>query len=227
MINILGISIHLYGILIGLGVWIGLEIALVSRPKLTKELEESFVWALLTGVVGARLYHVVDYWNRYYSANFWKIFAVWEGGLGIWGAIVGAILGLGVYSKLKNKNIFPLMDAFVIGAPIAQAVGRIGNWVNGELVGRNGQPLFAYEAGLNILLFIFLVYIDRLPHPPGRVRNDGRLIGVYLIGYGVIRILLEGIRPDNIIWRIGGIPTAIIFGAISGLIGLYLVLKEF
>ena len=102
--------------------------------------------ALVAGVIGARLYHVIDYWQRYYQYNPGKIPAVWEGGLGIWGAIVGAVLGRSLYSYFKKKNLRTILEAFAVGAPIAQAIGRLGNWVNGELYGKNGEPLFACEA---------------------------------------------------------------------------------
>ncbi len=217
MLNVFGLTIHLYGLLIGLGVWAGLEIALKARPKLAKEAEQSFIWALTFGVIGARIYHVVDYWSRYYSQNLWNIFAVWEGGLGIWGAIVGAILGLYLYCRIKNKRMLPILDSFAVGAPIAQAIGRLGNWANGELIGKNGEPLFAYEATLNVLLFTILWRLAK------KKTRNGKLFGRYLAGYGIIRIILEGLRPNEIIWRVGGVPTAIIFGVVGIIIGISII----
>jgi phosphatidylglycerol:prolipoprotein diacylglycerol transferase len=213
MFNLFGITFHIYGVILGLGVWVGLETALLARPKMKKEIEEAFVWALGIGIVGARLYHVVDFWGRYYRDNFWKILAVWEGGLGIWGAIVGAGLGIVLYSLLRKKKVWGLLEAYAIGAPIAQAIGRLGNFVNGELYGKNGEPLFAYEAGLNLFLFALLWKIHK------NKRFAGKLFGIYLIGYGVIRILLERLRPDEVIWTIGGFPTAIIFGVVAVIFG--------
>ena len=216
MFNLFGIAFHFYGVILGLGVWVGLETALLARPKMKKEIEEAFVWALGLGIAGARLYHVVDFWERYYQNNFWKVFAVWEGGLGIWGAIIGAGLGIYIYSLLRKKNVWGLLEAYAIGAPIAQAIGRLGNFVNGELYGKNGESLFAYEAGLNICLFALLWKIHK------NKRFAGKLFGIYLIGYGVIRILLERLRPDEVIWTIGGFPTAIIFGLVAVILG-YLI----
>ncbi len=177
-------------------------------------MEEAFFWVLGLGIVGARLYHVTDYWERYYQFNLGKIPAVWDGGLGIWGGIVGALMGVFLYCMFRRKNIWPLLDAFTIGAPLAQAVGRVGNFVNGELVGKNGEPLFAYEAILNLALFGFLwkeAQRDKVP---------GKIFGRYLAGYGIVRILLENLRPNGVIWRIGGVPTAVIFGVIAIISGM-------
>lgn len=217
MFNLFGLTIHLYGVLLGLGVWVGLETSLVARPKMKKEIEEAFVWALGFGIAGARLYHVVDFWGRYYQYNLAKIWAVWEGGLGIWGAIVGAGFGIFLYSLLRKRNMWGLLEAFAVGAPIAQAIGRLGNFVNGELYGKNGEPLFAYEAILNLFLFVFLWKVHKSK------KFAGKLLGVYLIGYGIIRILLEGLRPNEIIWRIGGVPTAIIFGLVAIGVGTIII----
>jgi len=224
MFNLFGLKIHLYGLLIGLGVWAAIEIAL-ARKKTQKEkqvLENVLPWAVLGGVIGARLYHVIDFWTRYYASQPIKVFYVWEGGLGIWGAILGGIVAIYLYCLRKKLNLLQTLDDLIIGVPLAQAIGRVGNRVNGELFGKNGEPLFAYEAVLNLILFGSLLYLYRLPHPPRRVRNDGFITGVYLIGYGLIRIFLEGMRPDDIIWKIGGVPTAIIFGMISICVGLLL-----
>ena len=218
MIEVLGITIHLYGMILGLGVWVGIEAAQLAFPKIKKEIDAVFLWALIGGVVGARLYHVIDYWRRYYQYNLGKIWAVWEGGLGIWGAVLGTAMGIFLYGYFKKKNVWPVLEALAIGAPIAQAIGRLGNWVNGELYGRNGEPLFACEALLNLSLFIILLILRK------KKACSGKLLGVYLIGYGVIRILLEGLRPNEIIWRIGGVPMAMIFGAIAISLGLLVII---
>lgn len=216
MIEFLGITIHLYGVILGLGIWIGIEAVIISFPRMKAEIEESFLWALSGGVIGARLYHVIDYWGRYYQYNLMKIWAVWEGGLGIWGAVTGAVIGVLLFSLFKKKSVRPILEAFALGAPIAQAIGRLGNWVNGELYGKNGEPLFAYEALLNLFLFMILLILRK------KKAYSGKLLGIYLIGYGVIRILLEGLRPYEIIWRINGVPTAMIFGVISIIVGVLL-----
>lgn len=217
MFNLFGINFHLYGLLIGVGIWCGFEAGLRTYPKLKKEMEEVFWWALATGLVGARLYHVVHYWERYYQTNLDKIPAVWDGGLGIWGGMIGAILGLGIYSWYRRKYFLPLLDAFTVGAPLAQAIGRLGNFVNGELTGKNGEPLFAYEATLNMILFGIL-WIEAKKNP-----KPGIVAGFYLAGYGLVRVILEGLRPADVIWMVAEVPVAIIFGLLAILFGVAVV----
>lgn len=220
MFNVGGLTLHWYGIWLGIGVWVGLEISLLAFPKLKKEIEAAFTWALISGIAGARLYHVVDLWERYYRDNFWKVFTVWEGGLGIWGAIAGAVIGILLYSKFRKLKSLKLLDAMAMGAPVAQAIGRLGNRVNGELVGKNNEPLFAYEAFLNLILFIFLWKSSR------KKQATGKILAFYLLGYGVIRILLENLRPNEIIWRIREVPTAMIFGGAAILAGGLILLCQ-
>lgn len=218
----MGLTIHWYGVLIGLGVWLALEIALRRKKTSTekKETEDIFFWTVLSGVIGARIYHVIDFWSRYYSHNPMKVFYIWEGGLGIWGAIGGAMLGGYFYCRWKKISFVPMMDSLIVGVPLAQAIGRIGNWVNGELVGKDGEPLFAYEASLNLLLFGLLWKVSQ------KKTETGKLTGIYLLGYGLIRIFLEGRRPSENIWKIGGIPMAIIFGAVAVVIGSRLISQK-
>lgn len=222
MFNLFGLNVHLYGLLIGIGIWIGFEVDLRrKKDTVTKQiLENVLLWAVCGGIIGARFYHVIDYWQRYYSTNLIKVLFVWEGGLGIWGAITGAMLTIFLYSRVKKINFLSLVDDLIVGVPIAQAIGRIGNFVNGELYGKNGEPLFAYEAGLNLLLFFLLWKIAK------KHNKTGFLTGMYLIGYGIIRILLEGMRPEAIIWKIYGVPTAVVFGILSTVIGVYFTKKD-
>ena len=224
MINILGINFHLYGLILGAAIILALEISSrVARKKNIdpKIVERFFIWTVVFGIIGARLYHVVDFWEKYYSLYPIRVLYLWEGGLAIWGAVAGGILGLWIawsLSKIKNKFL-ELTDIGVSGLPLAQAVGRLGNWVNGELYGKNGEPLFAYEGILNVILFWILWKI-------GHKNKPGLLTGVYLMGYGSIRMFLENLREESAIWRIGGLPTAAIISGMAILLGVYLILRK-
>jgi phosphatidylglycerol:prolipoprotein diacylglycerol transferase len=221
MFEIWGINFYGYGLLIGLGVWAAMEIALKNRGDIDKDtLEKAIWWTVLGGVIGARVYHVVDYWQRYYSTNFIKVFYFWEGGLGIWGAIGGGVLGLFIYSYFNKLKFVKLLDVLVIGMPLAQTVGRVGNFINGELYGKNGEPLFAYEGILN--LFLFLVLWRMAKKRP----RQGLVSGIYFVGYGVIRIALENLRPTEAIWKFMNIPVAMIMGVLAVLAGGYLIFRR-
>lgn len=230
MINIFGIQLHIYGLLIGLGVWVAWEISLkvATKKGIPGNIIDSTAWWMIAGgIIGARVYHVIDLWQRYYSYQPIKVFYLWEGGLAIWGAIIGGVLGVALHQIINNKlyklnriNILDIVDCVVVGLPLAQAIGRLGNWVNGELPGKNGEPLFAYEAILNVLLFILLWKLSN------KKRNLGFLTGVYLIGYGSIRMVLENFRPDTIIWKIWNIPVAVMFGALAVITGIFLIKQK-
>jgi len=221
MFEILGITFYGYGLLIGLGIWIAMEIAIANRGEVKKEvLEKVMTWAVVGGVIGARIYHVVDYWDRYYSTNLNKILYFWEGGLGIWGALGGGVLGVLLFCYFNKLKFLKFFDILVVGMPLAQAIGRVGNYINGEIVGKNGEPLFAYEGVLSVVLFGLLWKISR------RQRKTGFVFGVYLVGYGVIRAVLENLRPTESVWKISGVPMAIIFSLAAVLIGGYLIFRR-
>ncbi len=222
MLNIFGVQFHLYGLIIGVAILVALEYCRkewVRRKLPNKLFERVSEAALVGGIIGARAYHVVDYW-QYYSSDLVRILFLWEGGLGIWGALIGGLFGIAcvvIYHKKQNL-LLDIVDVVASIMPISQAIGRLGNWVNGEIVGRNGEPLFAYEAGLNIMLFFGMTKIHT--HEPG-VKT-----GVYLLGYGLIRILLEPLRQSQMIWTVLDFPVASALGVVSGIVGLALIIRR-
>jgi len=221
MFEIWGINFYGYGLLIGVGVWLAMEIAIKMNNQIDKKRFESAMWwAIGGGILGARVYHVVDYWQRYYSTNFEKIFYLWEGGLGIWGALLGGIIFLALYCHFNKLNFGEMADSMIVGVPLAQTLGRVGNFINGELYGKNGEPLFLYEGVLNLFLFGLLWQVAK------KTKGQGRVVGSYLFGYGVIRMILENLRPENSIWKFNGVPVAVIFGGLATLVGFFLVFRK-
>lgn len=226
MVDILGINLHLYGLILGVAILVAFDIARrqAKRQGLDENLlEKAFYWSVGMGIVGARLYHVIDWWGRYYSKDPIKVFYVWQGGLAIWGAVAGGLLGIVIFWYLNKKSfkLLSLTDVAVTGLPLAQAIGRLGNAANGELYGKHGEPLFAYEGVLNIFLFLILLKLSR-----SKKTKPGTLTGAYLIGYGMIRALLENLRQDWIISRIYGFPTAIIFSIVAVVFGTWLIVRK-
>ncbi|MEO6570455.1 MAG: prolipoprotein diacylglyceryl transferase [Ilumatobacteraceae bacterium] len=171
------------------------------------------MWGVTAGVIGARLYHVATDWHRF-SDNLTAIPKIWEGGLGIPG---GLLAGLVVGIWQGNRRGIPtsvLLTCSAPAIPVAQAIGRLGNWFNQELFGRatdlpwalriddeylpagyapgtTFHPTFLYECLWNLGLAGILLWVDR-KHPLG----TGRLMALYVMGYGLGRYWIEGLRID-------------------------------
>jgi prolipoprotein diacylglyceryl transferase len=211
------LSLRAYGLMIALGVLAGVE--LVRRRFVAKGLDPDgvssiAVWAVPAGLIGARLYHVITDWKRF-RGDWWEALAVWHGGLGVPGGILlGTLVGVWV-AKRRGIPLGLAADAFAPGIPLAQAIGRLGNWFNQEVFGRptdlpwaleidpanrparyvdqpTFHPTFLYEGLWNLALMGFLIWLDRR----GVVRR-GRLFAVYVLGYGVGRFWVEALRSDE------------------------------
>ncbi len=216
-IDIGPLSLNLYGLMIALGVVAAVWMfgrRLEEREVGTRDDASAIaVWAVLAGVIGARLYHVVTDYDRF--RNDWgSIPAIWEGGLGIPG---GLLLGIPVGLYFARQRGIPLAVAATCAAPaipLAQAIGRWGNYFNQELYGRptdlpwaleidadhlvagyevgtTFHPTFLYESLWSLGLVVLLLWIDRRFRPP-----PGQLMVMYLMGYGVGRFWVEGLRID-------------------------------
>lgn len=215
-----GITIHPYGFILGLGILASLELSLrlAKERKIDSQLiEKLFIWVLVGGVIGARLYHVIDKWGDIYSTNPLSVLFLWNGGLGIWGAIIGGLVGLfsGLYFY-KGKFSLNLLDVACFGVPVGQAIGRWGNFFNNEIVGSRGEPLFLYESLLNLVLFALIFYVAKT------TETKGKISGLYLMGYGYIRLVLEPLRPESIIWKISGVPTASLISIVTICLGFFI-----
>lgn len=176
---------HLYGLFIGIAVVVGYSVAEKIEPKVAKLAP----WVLVFGFVGARLYHVVDMWE-YYSVNLGQIVAVWNGGLGIWGGIIGGVMGWWIVGRGSWKTL----EAMVMGLPVAQAIGRLGNAVNGEFFDKVWiLPWWGAEAILDLMLFGIICMLRARQASPLR---GARIVIVYLLGYFLIRFMLNPFRAD-------------------------------
>jgi prolipoprotein diacylglyceryl transferase len=216
-------TIHFYALCIIAGValalWISHRRFSAVFPETGSVVSDVAVFAVPAGVIGGRLYHVVTTPEKYFGiqGSFVDIFKIWQGGLGIWGAI--ALGGLGAfmsYQRIRKHQVLPsfkyFADAVAPGLLLAQAVGRIGNWFNGELFGRplntwwglsipeNLRPLgylefttfhptFAYEALWCVALAIILISLRNRFAP-------GSVFALYVLGYCVGRFFIEGLRLD-------------------------------
>jgi phosphatidylglycerol:prolipoprotein diacylglycerol transferase len=194
---------------------------------------------LVLAVIGARLYHVIHMWG-YYSQNLGQIPQIWTGGLGIPGAVAGGAVAIVWYTRRHQLSTARWLDIFAPALLLGQAIGRLGNFVNQELYGppttlpwgipidaahrvpewsnltfypvetTRFVPLFAYEALLNLVGLVLILWIARRFAPR---LYDGDVLLMYLVWYGAVRSYLETFRVQN--WIILGVPTAIWLGVLS------------
>lgn len=195
---------------IAVGVW--LPARLTARVGLPVEtLYSMAIWAIPGGIIGARLVHVIDRWD-YYLANPGAILAFWEGGLALWGAILGGTLAAVMFAKIKDFPIAGYADLIGIALILGQAIGRIGDVINGEHIskitslpwgvvythphspsyGRAPSHLaVGYELIMDLVIFGLLWKLR------SRVRPDGALFLLYLIIFSSGRFFLSSLRLDS------------------------------
>ncbi len=178
---------------------------------------KSAFWMIIGGIIGARLYHVLDFSEHYFSEPL-AIFKVWQGGLGIFGALLGAIIAffvVGSLEKRKNANFSFLAwtDVFAFYAPLAHSLGRFANFYNNELL-----PYAFYESAASLILFGFFVFMRKFSV---NKLFRGFYSGAYLISYGIIRLVLEQARTER--WSVEGIYVAHIFSILFIIVGTGIV----
>jgi len=215
LFGIEGLNIAWYGVIIASGMMLGILLALRrarNRGYKPDAILDFVLVAIPLAVVGARLYYVAFEWENY-ADNLWKIFAINQGGLAIYGGVIGGLLAAVIITRIRKFPLLTLIDLCVPSLILGQAIGRWGNFVNqeafGNLVsnpnlqffpfavyiqslGEWHQATFFYESMWNVVLFtIVLILADR------RVK-DGTLLATYFIGYGIGRFLIEGLRTDSL-----------------------------
>lgn len=193
---------HLYGLIIGIALLIGFNYFSHHQKSLSeKQLNFLFFGVILFSIIGARAYHVIDQWS-YYSVHLSQIPATWNGGLGIFGGIIGALIFIFFFSKFFKFEIIKLLDSISPIMPLCQAIGRFGNFVNHE------NPIWWVEAILDLLLFLIIFKFPKNP------------TAKYLIGYGLIRFITEFWRQDT--WVISQIKVGQVISLLFLLAGFAL-----
>jgi prolipoprotein diacylglyceryl transferase len=214
------LQLRAYGLMIALGVvvavWLWGKRLAASGAGTSDDASAIAMWAVPAGIIGARLYHVATEWDRF-SDSPGDIIKIWKGGLGIPGGMfLGIVVGALVIRR-RQMDLSATIWAVAPALPLAQAIGRWGNWFNQELFGRPTDlpwglevdpdkviaagyapgtlfhPTFLYESLWNLALVGVLIVVGRRfanrPHP-------GRLLAVYVAGYGLGRFWVEGLRID-------------------------------
>ena len=237
--NIGNFEIRWYGILIVLGIFIGMFIAYYNSKKLNLDFEkiiDGFLVAFPCAIVGARAYYVFFEFDNFKN-NIWSIFNLRTGGLAIHGGLIGALIGTIIYCKLKKIEMMKYLDVVAPSLILAQAIGRWGNFMNGEahgdvvsyefiskfpefiqkgmyLDGHYYNPTFLYESMWNLLIFLTLMIILHKK----KSNENGVVIASYAVLYSIGRLFIESLRTDSLM--IGNIRIAQFMSILGVIIGI-------
>jgi phosphatidylglycerol---prolipoprotein diacylglyceryl transferase len=245
LVTIGGLKIHWYGIMIAIGLYAGIQVALrdASRRGIDKDqLMNLALLAAVLGIAGGRLYYVVQNNPSFYVHHPAEIIAVWQGGMAFFGAMFGGALAVAISAWRWRMPFWSLLDVGALGMTIGQAIGRIGNIINGDIVGykTNGwgfeytnpntfgplnvpvQPASLYELLISLGLFLLLWNLRTRIHP------EGMLAMIYIVLYSVSQFFIFFVR-DNIV-ILGGLKqaqvTSLVVIALSLPVIAYLLRKE-
>ena len=211
------LEIHWYGVIIAVGLLLAVLYA-CGRCKEFGLTEDDLIDGVLCivpfAVICARLYYVAFEWDSY-KDNLLNIFAIWNGGLAIYGGVIGAAIGIVVFAKVKKDKVklTAVLDLTSLGFLIGQFIGRWGNFMNREAFGAptdsvfrmgllnslTGQveyyhPTFLYESVWNLCGFLLLHFLSK------RRKYDGQIALGYVAWYGLGRTFIEGLRMDSLYW---------------------------
>ena len=221
------VTVRFYGVIIALG----LLLAVIYGLKRSKQfgLKEDDI---LDGVLGilplsvicARIYYCIFAWHEFADRPFYEVFYIWKGGIAIYGAVIGAVLGVVVFCLIKKIKLGAVLDLVALGFLIGQCVGRWGNFFNREAYGAqtetflrmglfNGvsytyyHPTFLYESLWNLAGFIGLHFLSK------KRQYDGQIALGYVAWYGLGRTFIEGLRMDSL--YLGPIRVSQLLAAVS------------
>lgn len=234
------LTLHLYGLVIA----IGLYLAVVYCCRRSKEfgfrdddILDGVLWITPLSIICARIYYVVFSWKDY-AADPISVLYIWEGGIAIYGSVLGAIAGILIFCRVKKFKCAALLDLVALGFLIGQIMGRWGNFFNREAFGaattcfsrmglfntRTGaweyyHPTFLYESLWNLVGLIGLHFLSK------RRRYDGQVALGYAAWYGLGRTMIEGLRMDSLYW--GSIRVSQALAALSCITAVGLLLWNY
>ncbi|MDR7697167.1 prolipoprotein diacylglyceryl transferase [Lactococcus lactis] len=234
------LMIRWYAVLIvggaGIGVWLAYKEA-PYRHLTGEDIIDFVIWAVPSGLVGARLYYVIFNWS-YYSKYPNEIIALWDGGGAIYGSLIAGTIVLFIFSYYRMVNPMDILDVAVPAVFLGQSIGRWGNFVNQEAYGKAVEnldwlpsfiqkqmyidgsyriPTFLFESLGTLIGFILVIFLRH------RLKSilRGEVFGFYLIWYGSLRLIIEGMRTDSLMF--GMLRVSQVLSLIFVLIGTYLI----
>lgn len=215
------LAVHWYGLtyLAAFGLFLWLATLKVRQPQFAvagwakRDVDDLLFFGVLGVVLGGRLGYVLFYKPGYYLHHLGEVLAVWKGGMAFHGGLLGVLVAMALFARLRGRKFFEVTDLIAPCVPTGLAAGRIGNFINGELWGRAADPSLPWAMifpqagdggvprhpsqlyqflGEGLLLFVVLWFYAKKP------RATGQVSGLFLIGYGLMRFLAEFFRePDD------------------------------
>jgi len=220
------LTVHAYAIFILVGIFVALWLTTrrwVARGGEAETVADIAIWAIPFGIIGGRIYHVISSPAAYFGegGSPWKAFEIWNGGLGIWGAVALGTLGAYIGARRRGASFIAFLDAAAPAVLIAQAIGRLGNYFNQELFGAptsvpwaveidaafrpedyaqfaTFHPTFLYELLWNLAGAALLIYLDKKYDLRG-----GRAFWLYVVIYTTGRLWIENVRIDEAVHILG------------------------
>ncbi len=239
--EVFGKTIYLYGVVIALGFLLAMVYCTKRAPRfgLTDDnVYDVILWALPIGVIGARAYYVFfNYSKEFAGRPFTDVFAIWNGGLAIYGGIIAGILTTIIVCKRKHISLLSFLDLGSFGLLIGQICGRWGNFFNREAFGSETElftrmglttptgtiyvhPTFLYESVWNLIGFIALhIYTSKCKR-----KFDGEVFLMYITWYGIGRCMIEGLRTDSLYIGSTGIRVSQLLAGVSAVAALCVLL---
>lgn len=208
------LNIYYYGIIIALGLFLAVLYGLKRRKQFgisEDDLLDGVLWIVPFAIICARAYFCAFKWEELFAANPISVLYIWEGGIAIYGGIIGAAIGVVIHCIIKKISLPAVLDLVALGFLIGQCVGRWGNFINREAFGaetesflrmglqhaRTGMvtyhhPTFLYESLWNLVGFVALHFLSK------KRRYDGQIALAYVAWYGLGRTFIEGLRTDSL-----------------------------
>ena len=241
------VSIYWYGIIIMSGILLAMVLGYFRQKRLTESYKKEtninwdnicdlVLFMLPIGIIFARIYYCIFRFD-YYIEHPSEIFQIWNGGIAIYGGIIGGIITGIVFCKVKKIKFWEFADFCIPYVAMCQAIGRWGNFVNAEAYGEetnsffkmglvnNGQttyyhPTFLYESVCNFLIFLILLLVSK------HKKFSGQIVYLYFILYGFARFFIEGLRTDSLYLANTGIRISQLLSAVLFLTFLVLYIVK-